>query len=268
MREADTMKAPVTAIVQTANMAGTVRPCLESLRWIDDLFVVDDHSSDATPDICRDEFGARVLTHKRENAAAQKNWAIPQAKHEWVLIVDADEQVTPELAAEVERIVSANERYDCYRIQRWNIYFGKTIRHCGWNKDRPIRLFRREFRYENKSVHSDVIVDDPSRLGFIPQAMLHTPYRSFQHYLETFNKYSTWGAEDLMRRGVKPTRWRTIARPAFRFFRQYILQAGFLDGIHGLHLCLWSAASVYAKYAKLWEMSLAREREEKSPDSE
>jgi glycosyltransferase involved in cell wall biosynthesis len=259
MREAGAMKAPVTAIVQTANMADSVRPCLESLRWVDDLLVVDDHSGDATPDICRDEFGARVLTHKRENAAAQKNWAIPQARHEWVLVVDADEKVTPDLAAEVERVIASDRPFDCYRVQRWNIYFGKTIRHCGWNKDRPIRLFRRGFRYEDKSVHADVIVDNPARLGFIQQAMLHTPYRSFEHYLETFNKYSTWGAEDLMRRGVKPSRWRTVARPAFRFLRQYVLQAGFLDGSHGLHLCMWSAASVYAKYAKLWEMTLDRQ---------
>lgn len=250
----DTKKAPITAIVQVGNMAGTVRECLDSLRWVDDLFVADDFSSDGTADICREEYGARVASHKRQNAAAQKNWAIPQARHEWVLVVDADEKVTPELARRVREIVQSDPPYDYYRIQRWNWYFGRIIRHCGWDNDRPIRLFRRTARYEEKHVHADVIVENPRRLGLIREAMIHTPYRSFEHYLTTFNQYSTWGAEDLHRRGVKPTVWRTLSRPAWRFVRQYIVQRGFLDGRQGLHLCLWSAASAYAKYAKLWEL--------------
>ncbi len=247
-------KAPITAIVQVGNMAETVRECLDSLRWVDDLFVADDLSTDGTSDICRNEYGARVVTHKRENAAAQKNWAIPQAKHEWILVVDADEQVTPELERRVREIVGSNPPYDYYRIRRWNWYFGRIIRHCGWDNDHPIRLFRRSARYEEKNVHADVIVKDPSRLGSIEEPMIHTPYRSFSHYLQTFNQYSTWGAEDLHRRGVKPTVFRMLGRPAFRFVRQYVFQRGFLDGKQGLHLCLWAAASVYAKYAKLWEL--------------
>lgn len=249
-------KAPVTAIVQVGNMAETVRECLDSLRWVDDLFVADDFSTDGTADICRTEYGARVVSHKRENAAAQKNWAIPLAKHEWVLVVDADERVTPELAQRVSQIVASNPPYDYYRIRRWNWYFGRIIRHCGWDNDRPIRLFRRDkSRYEKKHVHADVIVEDTARLGSIEESMIHTPYRSFEHYLKTFNQYSTWAAEDLYRRGKKPTLARTLGRPAFRFFRQYIIQRGFLDGRQGLHLCLWASASVYAKYAKLWELT-------------
>ncbi len=257
-----TPQSPLTAIVQVGNMAETVRECLDSLRWVDDLLVIDDESTDGTADICRNEYGARVLRHKRENAAAQKNWAIPQAKHEWVLVVDADEKVTPELEQRIRAIIAQNPPYDYFRIRRWNWYFGRIIRHCGWDNDHPIRLFRRDLsRYENKSVHADVIVQDASRLGSIEEAMIHTPYRSFEHYLRTFNQYSTWGAQDLYRRGVKPTSFRMIARPAFRFFRQYVLQRGFLDGPQGLHLCLWAAASVYAKYAKLWELHQAQQNQ-------
>lgn len=265
------LKVPVTAIVQTRDMAQTVGECLESLRWVDDLLVVDDHSKDETREISERDFGARVLVHTRENAAAQKNWAIPQARHEWVLIVDADERVTPELRADVERIVATGASspdahpFDYYRIHRWNWYFGRIIRHCGWDNDRPIRLFRRDLaRYEEKQVHADVIVKDPARLGSIEASLIHVPYRSFDAYLKTFNQYSTWAANDLHRRGVKPTAFRTIGRPAFRFIRQYILQGGFLDGRQGLLLSLWSAASVYAKYAKLWELVHADEIPAKS----
>ena len=253
------MGAPLTAIVQTRNMAETIRQCLDSLRWVGDLLVVDDHSDDGTREICEREYGARVLIHKRDNAAAQKNWAIPQARRQWVLVVDADERVTPELRAEVEKIVSSTPPCDYYRVRRWNWYFGRIIRHCGWDKDRPIRLFRRDCsRYEPKRVHADIIVENPARLGSIEAPLIHTPYRSFEAYVETFNQYSTWAAEDLDRRGVKPTLLRVLGRPAFRFLRQYILQRGFLDGRQGLHLCLWSAASVYAKYAKLWELTERR----------
>jgi len=262
------MKSPVTAIVQTRDMASTIAECLDTLRWVDDLLVVDDHSEDATREVCEREFGARVLVHERENAAAQKNWAIPQARHEWVLVVDADERVTPELCAAVERIVASgadadsSARRDYYRIRRWNWYFGRIIRHCGWNRDRPIRLFRRDVsRYEDKRVHADVVVADPSRVGSIGAPLIHVPYPSFDAYLKTFNQYSTWGAEDLYRRGVRPTLLRVVGRPAFRFLRQYVLQLGFLDGPQGLMLCLWSAASVYAKYAKLWELTQRKRKE-------
>ncbi len=202
-----------------------------------------------------------MLIHERENAAAQKNWAIPQAEFEWILVVDADERVSGELRQEAARIVSANDpAFDYYRIQRWNWYFGRLIKHCGWDKDRPIRLFRRDkSRYEPKHVHADVIVEDSSRLGFIEAPLIHTPYRSFEHYLQTFNQYSTWAARDLHRRGVKPTAFRMLCRPAFRFVRQYIVQRGFLDGRQGLLLCLWAAASVFAKYAKLWELEQAKQ---------
>jgi glycosyltransferase involved in cell wall biosynthesis len=249
----------VTAIVQTRDMARTVGACLETLGWVDDLLVVDDHSQDETREVCARQYGARVEIHRRENAAAQKNWAIPRAKHPWVLVVDADERVTPELRAEIERAVAEPAPpFDYYRVRRWNWYFGRVIRHCGWDRDRPIRLFRRDLsRYEEKHVHADVIVKDPRRLGSIEGPLIHTPYRSFEAYLQTFNKYSTWAAEDLRRRGVKPTLLRMLGRPLFRFFRQYVFQRGFLDGRQGLMLCLWSAASVYAKYAKLWELTRA-----------
>ena len=254
-------KTPLTAIVQTFNMAETVGECLDTLKWVGEILVVDDSSTDDTREICERGYGARVLIHKRENAAAQKNWAIPQAVHEWVLVVDADERVTPELQAKIQQIIVSDLPFDYYRIHRWNLYFGRIIRHCGWDNDRPIRLFRRDVSaYEPKSVHADVIVKDASRLGSIEEALIHQPYRSFEAYLKTFNQYSTWAAQDLLRRGVKPTVFRMLGRPCFRFFRQYILQRGFLDGMQGLLLCIWAAASVFAKYAKLWELSRAEDR--------
>ncbi|MBN1867405.1 glycosyltransferase family 2 protein [Candidatus Sumerlaeota bacterium] len=250
-----TEKTSLTAIVQTHNMVETIGACLETLEWVDDLLVVDDFSDDGTAELCEREYGARVLRHERKNAAAQKNWTIPQAWHEWVLVVDADERVTPELRRRVEEIVRGGSAdKDFYRIQRWNMYFGRIVRHCGWDKDRPIRLFRREARYQDKHVHADVIVRDRSRLGFIREPLIHVPYASFDAYFKTLNKYSTWGAEDLKRRGVRPTLGRMVGRPFARFLKQYLLKRGFLDGRHGLVLCLWASVSVLAKYCKLWEM--------------
>jgi glycosyltransferase involved in cell wall biosynthesis len=255
MNEKSEKKAPVTAIVQTYNMAGTIRDCLDTLTWVEDLLVVDDESTDDTPAIARQEYGARVLTHKRENAAAQKNWAIPRAECEWVLVVDADEAVSPRLRERIIQLLENEPGMDYYRIQRVNRYFSREIRHCGWSNDRPIRLFRKTARYENKHVHADVIVEDSSRLGFLKERLYHHPYPSFEGQIDRMNQYSAWAAADLHRRGVKPTPARFIGRPVFRFIRQYFLQLGFLDGRQGLMLCLWSAYSVALKYAKLWELN-------------
>src|SRR5439155_16814716 len=134
-------RRPLTVIVPTFNEESTLRDCLESVRFADEILVVDSYSSDSTVSIAR-ELGARVLQHEYVYSARQKNWSIPQATHEWVLLVDSDERVTPELRDEILALLATGPRHDGYWILRANHFLGRRIRHCGWGTDKVIRLFR------------------------------------------------------------------------------------------------------------------------------
>lgn len=246
------MPASLTVIVPTFNEEDNIRACLESVRWADDIFVVDSFSTDRTLEIAR-EFTSHIVQHEYVNSATQKNWAIPQAKSDWVMVVDADERVTPELRARIQDILANGTPYDGFRIRRMTIFFGKLIRHCGWHHDYLTRLWRNgKGRYEDKSVHADVVVD--GKVGTIHEHFLHNTYRSFDHYLEKFGRYTTWSANDLYKRGKRATWANLTFRPMWRFFRMFVLRHGFLDGKHGLILSGLAAYTVFMKYAKLWDM--------------
>lgn len=264
------MPATLTVIVPTFNEEGNIRDCLESVAWADDRLVVDSFSTDRTPEIAR-ELTDHVVQHEYVNSATQKNWAIPQATTDWVMVLDADERVTPELAARIRGILADGTEHDGFHIRRMTYFFGKLIRHCGWHKDYLVRLWRNgKGRYEDLEVHADVQVD--GSVGTIRECFLHDTYRSFDHLLEKFGRYTTWSAMDLYKRGRKATWVNLTLRPLWRFFRMYVLRHGFLDGRHGLILCTVAAYSVFFKYAKLWDMrrrdSLADAEAPPAPEAE
>jgi len=242
----------ITVIVPTFNEEGNLRACLESVTWADDIFVVDSFSTDRTLEIAR-EFTDHIVQHEYVNSATQKNWAIPQCTTDWIMVVDADERVTPELRDRIQGILAGGAEHDGFYLKRMTIFFGRLIRHCGWHRDYLIRLWRRgKGRYEDLHVHADVIVD--GSVGRIEECLLHDTYKSFDHYLEKFGRYTTWSAQDLYDRGRRATWVNLTLRPAWRFVRMYILRHGFLDGKHGLILCSLATFSVFMKYAKLWDM--------------
>jgi glycosyltransferase involved in cell wall biosynthesis len=248
------MTEKLTALVPTFNEETVIRDCLESLRWVDEVFVVDSFSSDKTLDIAR-EFGARVVQHEYVNSAAQKNWAIPQSSHLWVLLVDADERVTPELGEEIRGILQRGPRHEGYWIRRSNHFLGRKMNHCGWETDKVIRLFRRDKgRYEDREVHAEIELPGP--LPVLQHPLLHYSFRSFSQYWKKMQLYSDWGASQMYKEG-KRAGWVSIGlRPLQRFLKMYLIRLGFLDGIHGLALSMLGAFTVFLKYAKLWELGL------------
>jgi len=230
---------------------------MASVAWADEVFVVDSFSSDPTPELAR-EAGARVVQHEYVNSATQKNWAIPQAAHEWVLIVDADERITPDLRDEILEILERDARgdgavLDGYRIGRLNHFMGRRVRYCGWQNDTCLRLFRRDLgRYQDREVHADIEIPT-GRVGRLRHKMPHYTFVSFDQYMKKFNQYTSWAALDRARRTPR-VRWHHLAlRPLGRFFKQYVLKRGFLDGQVGLVVCGLAAFSVFMKYAKLYE---------------
>ena len=242
----------ISAIVPTYNEAASIRACLQSVRFADEILVVDSFSNDDTVAIAR-RMGARVVQREYGYSAQQKNWAIPQAAHEWILLVDADERVTPELQEEILGVVRGGPTADGYWIRRVNYFLGRPMRRCGWGSDRVIRLFRRDVsRYQDRKVHAEV--DLPEPLPVLKYPLEHHTFRSFGQYWRKLELYSEWGAGQMHLEGRRARSVEVVLRPIGRFIKMYILRLGFLEGGHGLVLSMLGAFSVYLKYARLWEI--------------
>ncbi|MEN6627997.1 MAG: glycosyltransferase family 2 protein [Candidatus Sumerlaeia bacterium] len=254
-------RSTVTALIPSFNEQANMADVLASVAWADEVFVVDSFSADQTVEIAK-AAGARVVQHEYVNSATQKNWALPQVTTGWVLIVDADERVTPELRDEILAVLEADGRGDAsvqdgYRIGRLNHFLGQRVRYCGWQNDSCLRLFRSEAgKYQDREVHADVEIAS-GRVGRLRGKLLHYTFVSFAQYMRKFDRYTTWAAGDRARRTRRVGFSHLALRPAGRFLKQYVLKRGFLDGRIGLVVCSLASYSVFMKYAKLLERQLA-----------
>jgi glycosyltransferase involved in cell wall biosynthesis len=242
----------LSAIVTSFNEAINIKECLESVTFADEVLLVDSFSTDSTLDLARQVGGVRILQREYFGSAAQKNWAMDQTVHPWVLIVDADERVTPGLAREIRDLLERGPEASLYSIRRRNLFLDRLIRHSGWSTDKVVRLLRRgTARYPRRRVHADIQPEGPAPTLHNP--LLHYTFRSLGQYLEKLHRYAEWGAADAYRRGKHSGALELFFRPTWRFVRMYVFQAGFLDGLHGLVLCMLQAYGVFLKWAKLWE---------------
>jgi glycosyltransferase involved in cell wall biosynthesis len=239
----------VTAVIAAHDESANIEACIASVDWATEVIVVENDSIDDTIDRARGA-GATVISPKFTTIGVARNNAIERAKTQWVLVVDADERCTPELATEIRQLIDKPSKYDAYRVPRRNFFLGKEIRHGGWGTDRPIRFFRRELRYNANQVHEHVVASGET--GELRNALLHYTYTSLDQYFEKFNRYSRWWAEQNHARGRKGSAAAVVFKPPARFVSMYLLRGGFLDGAHGLVLACLAAASVMAKYARLW----------------
>jgi glycosyltransferase involved in cell wall biosynthesis len=248
------MRSRLSALVPCGDEESVIRGCLESVRWADEVLVVLDAASrDGSRAIC-EELADRILVHPYEDSASQKNWAIPQCAHPWVLVVDADERVTSPLRERILAILADNGGgYDGFRIRRENLFYGRVVRHGGWHSDYQMRLFRRDAaRYEPRRVHAGIRLS--GRAGRLEEPLRHDTHRGMAPYLRKLDRYTTWAAEDLRGKGRGATWASLLFRPTWRFLRMYGLRLGFLDGVRGLLIAGSAAMVVFTKYAKLWEM--------------
>ncbi|KAB2965132.1 MAG: glycosyltransferase family 2 protein [Thermoanaerobaculia bacterium] len=250
----------LSVIITTFNEEINVADCVRSVLWADEILLVDSFSTDRTVEIAR-EFPVTLLQREYFGSAAQKNWAIDRVRHEWVLIVDADERVPEELAREILTLLASGPSANGYYIRRENMFVDEVIRHSGWSTDKVVRLFRRDKgRYPNRRVHADLEIEGP--VPVLRQAFLHYTFRTFDQYFPKFLNYAEWGAAQAFRDGRRAGISELVFRPAWRFLRTYVLQLGFLDGKHGLVLCSLQAFGVFLKYARLWEYGLRTRRGE------
>ncbi len=267
-------KLNVSVLVPVKNEEANIAACLESLRWADEVFVVDSQSTDQTVRLA-EATGARVVQFDYQGGQKKKNWSLENLpfRHDWVLIVDADERVTPDLAEEIQASIDRRDGPDGYYINRRLIFLGRWIRHAGWYPSWNLRLFRHRLgRYErlgsedrqtgDNEVHEHVVLEGP--VGYLRHDLLHHDYKSLFHYIDRHNRYSNWDSAvylELRRRPLfareplhGPVRRKRLLkrlwvrlpfRPLLRFLYMYILRLGFLDGAAGWHFCLLSSIHEY-----------------------
>ncbi len=260
-------REPLTVLIPTYNEERNLPDALASVAgWADEVFVVDSFSKDRTVAIAT-AGGARVVQHEYVNSAAQKNWAIPQCTHRWVLILDADERVAPDLAREIQALLDDAGRRTAaaYGIFRRTFFMDIHIKRCGWDTDRVVRLFdRTRARYPELEVHADLIADGP--VADLAGRIDHYTYRTFDEYFDKFRRYTTWSANDLWKRGKRCGLGALLVKPFGRFLKMYVLRRGFLDGAPGFLVCALGAMSVFVRYAKLWAMQRAEATGARYPD--
>jgi len=240
----------ISAIIITRNEERNIGDCLASIPFVDEVIVVDSGSSDRTEEISRRDPRVRWFSEPWKGFGAQKNSALDKATGDWVLSIDADERVTPELAQEITALPLSGSAVDAYRIPRRS-FFGKTwVRHGGWYPDYTIRLWRRgKGRFVDRSVHEVVRVE--GKVGTLRGDLLHHTYMDTADFVERMNRYSTLGAAELRKKGARGTVLDLLFRPPFTFFRMYVLRCGFLDGSLGFRLAILYAMYTFLKYAKV-----------------
>ena len=255
------MANKLSVIIPCKDEEENISFCIESVLSIaDEIIVADSGSSDSTMEIAH-EYKCRIIEREYINSANFKNWAIPQAKFEWVLIVDSDERVSTELAVEISEILKSDSPdNDGYFINRRNYLFGKLVKRSGWGTDYVLRLFKRDMaKYKEMRVHSEIIIST-GKVGKLREKFEHYTYWNYFQIMKKYEMYTTWAAEDMREKGVKPSFLNLTFTPSWRFFRHYFLQRGFLDGKAGLIVSGMSMYYVFLKYAKLWKMTRTEKR--------
>ena len=243
---------PVSVAVITKNEEENIEDALKSVKDFEDIVVVDSFSEDRTVEICK-KYTYRVYQHEWQGYARQKQMAVDYAEKPWVLILDADERVTPELKSEIME-ETKNTSFSGFYIPRKNFFLDKWIRHGGWWPDYTLRLFLKDMAFiEDRKVHEKVVVK--GKVGYLKNPLEHYTYRTVSDYIKKMDRYSTLSAEELREKGVNPGMITMLAHPLSTFLKMFFLRGGFMDGIHGLILAILYSYYTFLKYLKLWESS-------------
>lgn len=242
----------LTVTVITKNEAADIADALRSVAWADEIIVVDSQSDDETAAIAR-QFTDRVIVREWPGYIAQKNYAASIGRNDWILSIDADERVTPALAGEIRRVMSAASSCAGYRMPRVTWHLGKWIRSTDWYPDYQLRLYdRRAAEWTGRYVHESVAARGP--IGYLKGELQHFAYRDIADHLETIDRYTTDAARQMREDGRRAGLLQVAAHPPLAFLRNYVLKRGFTQGAAGLVVSALNSYYVFLKFAKLWEL--------------
>ncbi len=242
----------ISVLIPAYNSEKTIRYTLESVKWADEILICDSWSTDSTLEIAKD-YGARIIQHEYINSALQKNWAIPQCAHEWVLIVDTDEVVEVELKQEIQNVLkNPDTKIDGYRIPRKNFIYGKWMQHGGIYPDYQLRFFRRDKgRYETREVHAHLKV--PGKVETLKGHFIHEGFKDLKTWTIKLDRYIRYETDELLKQHKKFHVSRVTLYPFLVFLRSYIKDRGCLEGYRGFLLAMLESFYYFMMYARLYE---------------
>jgi glycosyltransferase involved in cell wall biosynthesis len=248
-------KLPISLVVVTLNEEANIERCLNSVPFASDIVIVDSFSTDRTVEIAQ-KMGATVHQEKWRGYGPQKALAVGKAKNDWILSLDADEALSPELQAEILAKFQTLKPEVGYELPRKSYHLGRWINYGGWYPDAQLRLFNRQHsNWSSDSLHEKVQVKSKERLD---HNMLHWVFESLSDQVITNDKYSGLGAENLAKSGTKFSMLKLIFKPWTKFIENYIIKRGFLDGLPGFIIAVSSAYSIFLRHAKLWEIEMKK----------
>ncbi|WP_158209142.1 glycosyltransferase family 2 protein [Myroides phaeus] len=246
------MSNKITLLIPTKNEAERISKCvLSANKLVDEIIVVDSFSTDDTKSIA-ESLGAIVIQRTFDNYSNQKNWAIPKASNEWILLLDADEYLTDKLFVEIENLIKSDnlQKYQAYWAFRQNHFFNKQLNYSGFQKDKVIRLFNKnKCKYINQ-VHEQLVVD--GKIGFLKNKLHHNTYKGFDFHIQKLNHYATLQALDYNKKTTNLNFYHFILKPMYRFFKHYVIQQGFRDGVPGIIMSCLGSYAVFLRYVKIW----------------
>ena len=245
----------LTVTVITYNESANIAAALESVAWADEIIVVDANSTDDTAAIAR-RLATRVEVRPWPGYGAQKNFAASLATHDWILSMDADERVSPGLAAEIRQALANTPAAPGFRIPRIAFYLGRWIRSTDWYPDYQLRLYdRRAGSWNERRVHESIALNGAA--GQLRHELQHFPYRDISHHLATIDRYTSLAADEWLAEGRRASYAEILVNPQLAFARNFLLRAGFMDGAAGLVVSTLNSYYVFLKFAKLWERARA-----------
>ena len=248
----------LTVLIPCFNEEKNIEECLKSVSWADEIFIVDSFSTDRTLEIAQ-VYTDRIVQHEFINDAVQKNWAIPQASYQWILIVDCDERVTTELRDEILDLLSKDQLKDGYWIFRKNSLMNKHIKYSSWGNDSVLRLFKKsKGRYEEKRVHGEIML---SNTGVLKSTLDHHTVASITEWVNKINRYTSYKAQDKYEESIPFPVLYMLIRPPLRFLKDYVLRLGILDGWRGFLISSMGAFADLVMTTKLIEISFKKDSE-------
>lgn len=250
------MSVPLTIVVPARDEGHRIEEFIRAHPWADEIVVADNGSADDTAPRAR-ALGARVVDAAGLTIAGARNAGAAAARNEWILALDTDERVTPLLAEELPRLLTAASAH-AYEVRRRNLYLGREQRRGRWGRDWIVRLYRRGHRFVDTPVHERL--EDVADTGTLAGEIDHDPYRDLSHHMAKMDRYAKWGAERLWREGRRASVADLALRPLWRFVKAYLFGLSFLDGRFGLVTSLLGAQTAFLKYAHLWALEQANGR--------